>query len=301
MNDARAGVIAMVAVCAIWGVSPLYYGLLDHVPPFEVMCHRAIWTLVLFLPVLAAQGRLGDLRALLADRAQRAPLLVASLAISANWFLFIFATAIGRVTDSSLGYYIFPLASVAAGAMFLGERLNGARALAVALAGLAVGLLAFGLGNLPWISLGLAITMVIYGLMKRVIKTPSAVSVAGEAVWIAPICLAWLVLFGSGGHDLATWALLAGAGPLTALPLMMFTFAATRITMATQGFLMYLNPTLQGALALFVLAEPMSPWHGLAFPLIWVALAVYSADAFAAERRIRRSAANASGSGTSVM
>lgn len=301
MTETKAGVIAMVAVCTVWGFSPVYYGWLSHVPPLEVMCHRAVWSAVLFVGVLGLRGRLPELRAAMTDRAQLAPILAASLAIAVNWYLFILATAIDRVTESSLGYYIFPLVSVAAGWLVLRERLSGGQWAAVALATCAVALLGWGLGEMPLLALGLAVTMTVYGLMKRFIAAGPTVSVTAEALWVAPFALGWLVWAGRADHDALTWALLVGAGPWTAIPLMLFTYAAKRVSMATQGFLMYLNPTLQALVAVFFLFEPITGWHMAAFPLIWVALTIYTVEAMRAETRARRSATRAAGSGTGVM
>lgn len=301
MGEAGRGAAAMVAVCAIWGVSPLYYGQLSHVPPLEVLAHRAVWSLVLFLGVLALRGRLAALGTTLASRAQLLPVAAASLAISANWYLFILATAIDRVTESSLGYYIFPLVSVAAGWLVLGERPSPGQWAAVALAAAAVALLGWGLGAMPLLALGLAVSMTLYGLMKRFVAAGPMVSVTAEVALVAPLALAYLVWRGAPGHDAATWALLLGAGPLTAIPLMMFAYAGKRISLGGQGFLMYLNPTLQALVAVAVLAEPVGFWHLVAFPLIWAALALYSAEAFRADRRARRSAASAAAPGTTVI
>ena len=287
MTSAKAGIAAMIAVCAVWGLSPLYYSQLAHVPSSEVLAHRGVWTLVLFLPVIAFRGHLGRLWALMGDRRQRGPLLAASLAIAANWFLFILATAIDRVSESSLGYYIFPLVSVAVGAAALGERLSPPQWAAVALAAGAVLLLGAGLGALPWISLGLALTMTLYSLMKRYVTAGPMISVTGEAIWIAPLALAWIVITGSVDHDPLTWLWLMGMGPMTAIPLMLFSFAAKRIGMSTQGFLMYLNPTIQAAVAVFILREGLTVWHAIAFPVIWIALLLYSLEALRKERRAR--------------
>lgn len=269
----------MIAVCAIWGLSPLYYGLLAHVPSDQVLAHRGVWAMALFLPVVALRGDLARLADLLGSRSQRAPLLAASAAIAVNWFLFILATAIDRVTESSLGYYIFPLMSVAVGASVLGERLTRRQWAAVGLAAGAVVLLGAGLGVLPWISLGLALTMTLYALMKRYISAGPLVAVTAETVWIAPLCLIWILWTGSFAHDAGTWALLIGMGPITAIPLMLFSYAAKRVGMGLQGFLMYLNPTIQGAVAVLILNEALTGWHKIAFPLIWVALILYSVEA----------------------
>ncbi|MEL7025771.1 MAG: EamA family transporter RarD [Pseudomonadota bacterium] len=291
IEPARAGVIAMIAVCAIWGMSPIYYGWVSHVPPLEVMCHRAIWSAVLFVAILTVQGRFGELKSVMADRSQRKPILAASLAIAINWYLFILATAIDRVSESSLGYYVFPLVSVGVGWAVLGERLSKPQWAAVGIASAAVALLGWGLGEMPWIALGLAITMTIYGLMKRYVTAGPMVSVAAEAIWVAPLAIAWVLVQGQTHGDVLTWLLLMGTGPMTAIPLLMFSYAAQRISMATQGFLMYLNPSIQAVVAFAILAEPLTQWHAIGFPMIWVALALYSLDVMRRERRARVSPA----------
>jgi len=149
MTDAARGVAAMVAACTIWGLSGLYYKLLDHVPPLEVLAHRTLWSLVFFAGVLAVQGRLAGLAAALDRPGKIARILAAALFISANWFLFIFSVQSGRATEASLGYYIFPLVAVLLGVVAFGERLTRAQAVAVALAVLAVGVLAAGEGVAP--------------------------------------------------------------------------------------------------------------------------------------------------------
>ena len=309
MGEAAKGVAAMVAACTVWGLSPLYYALLKHVPPLEVLAHRTLWSVVVFGLVLAVQGRLGLVRVLLKGRGF-AVVLFAALMISGNWFLFIFSVQSGRVTEASLGYYLFPLVAVALGRIALGERLGAARGMAVALAALAVAGLTWGLGVAPWIALLIALSFGLYGLVKKRLPAGPVVSVTAEVAVLAPLAALWLLALHVGlaseggrpgawfGVDAATSALLAFSGVLTAGPLILFSYASRRVTMATLGLTQYLNPTLQFLCAVAVFGEPFGPWHAAAFGLIWLALALYSGASWRQEKVSRSTASSVSTSAT---
>ena len=280
MTESGKGVLAMVGACSIWGLSALFYKLLTDVPPLEVLAHRTLWSLVVFGIVLALQGRLRETGAALAGRRNFALVFAAAAMISCNWFFFIFSVQVGRVVETSLGYYIFPLVAVAIGGVVLRERLSRAQMAAVALAALAVIILTAGLGVAPWISLILAVTFGLYGLLKRWVAAGPVVSVTAEVVVLAPIALVYLIWLGaeagSFGHDLKLSGLLILAGPMTAIPLIMFSYAAKRASMSTIGLVQYLNPSLQFFCAAVLFGETVTLWHAIAFPIIWVALALYS-------------------------
>ncbi|GHE00367.1 RarD [Defluviimonas sp. 20V17] len=309
MSEAGKGVLAMIAACTFWGASALYYRLLDGLPAIEVLAHRTLWSALFFGVVLAFQGRLGQVARLLRGR-RAAITLTAALMISANWFLFIFSVQINHVMQASLGYYIFPLVAVLIGVVVFRERIGMAQALAVALAGAAVLVLALGLGVTPWISLALAGSFGCYGLIKKWLDAGPVVSVTAEVLMLSPLALAYLAGLGAGlwpggpapvfGADARTALLLAFSGVLTGGPLILFSYAARRVNMATMGLLQYINPTLQFVVATLVFAEPFTRWHLIAFALIWTALAIYSAAALRQDRAARRAAASAGMSGISV-
>lgn len=285
----------MVLACTIWGLSPLYYKLLAHVAPLEVLSHRTLWSLVFFAGILALQGRLGRLRAALSTSRAVALIAFAALMISTNWFLFILSIQIGHATEASLGYYIFPLVAVLLGVVAFGEKLTRAQMVAVALAVLAVLTLTIGLGVPPWISLMLAGSFGLYGLVKKRLTVGPVVSVTAEVLLLAPVALIWLGWLHSGhgtggvyGHDLRTSGLLMVSGPLTALPLILFSFATQRVAMATIGLLQYINPTLQFLCAVLIFGEPFGPVHAAAFGLIWTALAIYSVASLRQENTRRK-------------
>ncbi len=289
---AKSGVFALIAACTVWGLSSIYYKQLAHVPPIEVLAHRTLWSLVFFLVILLLQGRLGALREGLRGRRQIATIGFAALMISANWFGFIWAVGAGHATEASLGYYIFPLVAVLMGRLVFGESLAPLQWAAVALAALAVAGLTWGLGVAPWISFMLSITFGLYGLVKKSLNLGPVVSVAAEVLLLAPVAIAvlWLAhsgriigggAFGGNQHDTLMLML---SGPLTGVPLMLFSFAARRVRMSTVGVVQYINPTLQFLVATLLFAEVFTLWHAMAFPVIWLALALYSYANIARER-----------------
>lgn len=289
MSEAAKGFWAMVATCVVWGLSGLYYKLLDGVPPIEVLAHRTLWSFLFFALILGAKGRLHEIRAALMQRRGRGALIVATAAlmISANWFTFIWSVHYGHAVEASLGYYIFPLVAVVMGLVVYREALSVPQWMAVGLAALAVVVLTLGLGVAPWVSLILAATFGTYGLIKKGINAGPMVSVCAEVLLLSPVALIVLAGFhygwwggapgaGAFGHDWKTSVLLMVSGPLTGMPLLMFAYATKRVRMATVGLVQYLNPTLQFAVATLAFGEPVTIWHAIALGLIWTALAIYS-------------------------
>ncbi|WP_347313055.1 EamA family transporter RarD [Defluviimonas sp. SAOS-178_SWC] len=295
MTEAAKGVLAMVVACTVWGLSGIYFKAIAHVPPLEVLAHRTLWSLVFFLAVLAVQGRLLLLARLLCGRSL-AMVAFAAAMVSANWFVFIWSIQSGHAIEASLGYFIFPLVAVIFGRVLFREDLAGAQWAAVAMAALAVVILTVGLGAAPWIALCLATTFGTYGLLKRQIEAGPLLSVAGEVSLLTPIALysLWSIHTGRWGGDGGAFGqnwhvtlMLAFSGVLTGGPLMLFSYATKRVRLATVGLVQYLNPTLQFAAAVLVFAEPVTRWHMIAFPLIWLALGLYSLAVLRSERRRR--------------
>jgi len=303
MTDSTKGVLAMVLACCVWGLSPLYYAELSHVPPLEVLSYRCLWSLIFFAVILLVQRRLHLVWAALRSGRNLFVIATAGLMISINWFLYIYAITNGQALESSLGYYIFPLVAVALGRIVFAEQLSRLQGGAVVLAAIAVLVLAAGLGVPPWIALILATTFGLYGLIKKTLSIGPVVSVTAEVLLIAPLAIAWIFLRGTGGeagHDIGTQALLALSGPLTATPLIFFSYAARRARLSTIGLVQYLNPTLQFGCAVFVFGEPFTSWHAIAFPLIWIALAIYSIAVIRQDRAARKATVSAGTSSTTV-
>lgn len=285
---ARTGLLAGVGAYSLWGMFPIFFGLLSFVGPVEILAHRIVWTCLLMLAVLAVSGRLGTLRR--SSPRTWGVVAVASAAISVNWGVYIYAIVTEHVVEAALGYFINPLVSVLFGVVFFRERLSRWQVAAVALATLAVVVLTVDYGRPPVISLTLAVSFALYGVMKKIVDLDPRTSLTAEGIVGAPVAVAYLIVLGiSGGATALSLGaphavLLAVAGPVTAVPLLLFGLAAQRVPLVTLGLLQYLTPGLQLVWGVAVLHEDMPAARWVGFVLIWCALAVFSVDAV---RRIR--------------
>lgn len=284
-RDERHGLWAGVGAYGLWGVLALYWKLLDHVPPSEILAHRVFWCFLFAFAVLRGRGSVQPLLQVLSDRKARRAVALSTLLIGANWFLFIWAVAERRVTEVSLGYYMNPILNVVLGAAFLGERIVGLRRVAVGLA--ALGVLAFtvGLGYLPWLSIVLAGTFGFYGLVRKTAAAGPLVGLVVETLFLSPLALAyvWVVPAPSGGallHEgVGTAILLVLGGPITAAPLLLFATAARRLPYSTLGMLQYIAPTLQLLCAVTAFGEPFTPRHAVTFGFVWLGVGLYAGSA----------------------
>lgn len=285
-REARFGVLTASCAYAIWGLTPLYFKAMLEVPALEIIGHRVLWSVVFLLLVLGWKRELVDTWRLARDGAKLKLLALTSALVIFNWFLFVWAVNAGRVLDTSLGYFMMPLMYVLLGRLFLHERLSAAQWLAVGFAGAGVALRVFDRGELPWVSLLIALSFGLYGLLRKREVVDSFQGLLVETALALPLALLfllWLEVSGAGhfGHEApATSWLLVAAGPITAIPLLLFAMGARRLRLATMGFLQYIGPSLTFFLAVFVFAEAFSLVQGIAFALIWVGLAVYSFDAW---------------------
>ena len=282
MNSSTAGILSIILACIIWGFAPVYYKLLVTVPPLELLSHRTIWSFVFFFGVLGFYGRVKELWSAIFNLKGQLPIiLLASVLIAINWFFFIYAIQTNQTTEASLGYFMMPLVTVVWGLIIFREKLSIFQWMSVLLAAVAVCILTFGLGVPPWIALILSFSFSIYAVLKKKLEISPIVSVTGEVLVLVPIGLLLLSYFhmdgqGSFGGDWEITCLLALSGPLTAAPLILFSYGTRKVNLSTAGILQYLNPSLQFFCAAYIFMEPLSRWHMLAFPLIWVALIIYS-------------------------
>lgn len=277
----------------MWGLFPLYFALLDAVSPLEVVAHRIIWTLVFLIVVISIARNWGRVTRVL-NRRRILILLGAAIFISINWLVYVYAVASDQVVQASLGYFINPLISVALGVILLRERLRRLQWVAVGIALIAVAILTISYGALPWISLTLGFSFALYGLLKKLANVGSTDSLVIETAALAPFAIALMGLWEVGGQAafvLDGWQisiLLILLGPVTALPLLAFGGAATRIPLSTLGVLQYITPILQFSIGVFIFGEQMPGSRWLGFVFVWTALVIFSTDAYRHSRRQSR-------------
>jgi chloramphenicol-sensitive protein RarD len=277
-RSARAGLLYGLGAYSIWGVFPLYFHALAAVAPWVVLCHRIAWTALFLVLVVSVRGEWRAVLPVLRNRRNVVLLSAGSLLIASNWLVFIYAVGSDQVVETSLGYFITPLLSVALGMIFLRERLRRWQWVAVAVAGGSVANLALRGTTFPWIAVSAAVTFGFYGLVRKVVDVNSLHGLLVETSLLTPAALAVLVLVPTRAIPAPTFELLSLAGIITALPLLMFGAALRRLRLSTIGFLQYVGPTGQLLVALTVLHEPLDRVKLASFALCWLAIAIYTAD-----------------------
>lgn len=290
-HDARRGFFFALSAYLMWGVLPFYMKAVGHIPASEVVAHRIVWSVPIAGAVLLWLGRTSDISA--AFRSPRTLMLVSLTAaiVTVNWGLYVWAIGAGRTLEAALGYYINPLFSVFLGAVVLRERLDRAQMFAILLAVVAVGILTWESGGLPWISLGLAVSWGFYALFKKTLPVGPAQGFFLEILLLSPPCIAYIVWleahgighFGeTGGADVG---LLLFSGVVTAVPLILYANGAKLLRLSTIGIMQYIAPTIVFLIAVFIFDEPFSAERGLAFAFIWAGLALYSWSMYANSRK----------------
>lgn len=280
----QQGVLYAALAYVLWGLFPLYFKLLQTVAPLEILAHRIVWSIGFLIVLLALKWHWQWLGSALHDRGVLQRFTASAALIACNWFIYIWAVTNNRVVDASLGYFIAPLANVLTGRLVLKERLSPLQWAAVALAAAGVAWLTWQLGTPPWVALGLAASFSSYGYLRKTASLGALEGLTLETLLLAPLALLGLGLAASQGHSdfaaatLPLQLLLVAAGPLTAIPLLLFAAGARRIPMTVLGMLQYLGPTLQLMLGVWLYHEPFAGARAQGFVLIWLACALFSAD-----------------------
>ncbi|PDS29924.1 EamA family transporter RarD [Rhizobium phaseoli] len=282
-EDSPRGFAFALTAYLLWGFLPFYMKAVAHIPPAEVIAHRIVWSLPLAGIVLILLGRTADIRAALrSPRMLAMGALTASL-ITVNWGTYVWAIGAGHSLDAALGYFINPLFSIFLGAVLLKEKLQPLQIAAIALAGLAVAILAFDSGGIPWVALTLAVSWGFYALLRKTLPLGPNQGFFLEVLILSGPALLYIVYleFGSGqGHlyrtGLADTTLLLGCGVITAVPLMIYANGAKLLKLSTIGIMQYIAPTMIFLIAVFAFQEPLGTARMIAFPLIWAGLFLYS-------------------------
>ncbi len=288
--------LAALVAYGLWGLLPLFFRLLHHVDPVEIVAQRILWSMLLILLLLAARRGLAPLLAALRDRQLVRPLAGSGLLIGLNWLTYVWAVNEGHVVAASLGYFLNPLVVVALGMVVFKERLRRTQLAAIGVAAVGVAILAASAITTLWISLALAFTFAFYGLLRKLTPVAPMTGLGVETLLLTPFAIAyllWEITHGGTdfGQDAPTTALLVISGAVTTVPLVLFATAAQRLPMATLGLMQYLAPTLQFLCGVVVLGERLSQGQMASFGLIWLGLILFASDGIAAARRNRIAAA----------
>lgn len=290
----RKGGIYAASSYILWGVLPLFWKALHGVGALEILAHRMVWSLLVVLVLLAYQGHWNWIGGALRDRRTLLTFMTTAVVLSINWFVYIWAVNHGQVIETSLGYFINPLVNVLLGVLFLRERPRLGQSIAILVALSGVLYLTFTFGAVPWISLTLAFSFGLYGLLRKTASLNSLEGLTLETLLLflpALVYLLWLGFSGRGSFGtagLTTTALLAAAGIPTALPLLLFAAGARRITLTALGILQYIAPTIQFGLGVLLYHEPLTAARLVGFILIWVACALYTAESIYHSRVLPR-------------
>ena len=276
--ESRAGLVYGLSAYTMWGIFPLYFHVLSHVPPLVILCHRIFWSSLFLAVVVSIRGEWSAIRPVLRCRRNVILLSAGAVLIALNWLIFIYAVGSGQVLQASLGYFINPLLSIALGMMFLRERLRPWQWLAVVIALFAVINLALHRSGFPWIALSLAATFGFYGLVRKKVDINSLHGLLVETSILLPAAIVVLVLAGPRDISGGTYAVLSLSGFITAVPLLCFGAAVRRLQLSTIGFLQYIGPTLQFLVAISLLHESLDPAKLASFLLCWIGIVIYVAD-----------------------
>jgi len=286
----RDGVLTALVAYVLWGVFPVYFKLVQAVPPTEVLVHRIVWAVPFGALILHFRKQWPEVRQAFASPATLFWLALAALFISANWFIYIWAVQQEEVLQASLGYYINPLMYVIVGVLFLKERLRRPQIISVLLAAIGVSYLTIRGGQFPFVAVSLALLFTLYGVIRKQVAVGAMPGLFIETLLLFPFAMAWLgwlmttqqAEFASGSVSISL--LLVLAGPLTVVPLMMFAVAARRLTLTVIGFMQFIAPTLQFIVGIFY-GEVLTPAHLVCFGCIWAAVAIFSVDAFYQQKK----------------
>ncbi|MBV9485619.1 MAG: EamA family transporter RarD [Frankiaceae bacterium] len=284
MSEGRRGILFGLGAYLIWGAFPLYWPLLEPGGAMEILAHRVIWSLVAVVAVLTVSHAW---RRLPRGRRELRLLAIAAVMIGINWGVYIWGVNHHHVVETSLGYFVNPLVTVALSVLILGERLRRVQWAAVGVAAVGVVILTVDTGRPPWIALVLATSFGCYGLIKKVVGVEPAAGLAVETVVLTPVAAGYLIWLGVAGeatfasHGIGHPFLLASAGPVTAVPLLLFAGAASRIPLSTIGLMQYLTPSIQFVIGVTIRHEPLGTMRLVGFVFVWLSLIVFTVDSMA--------------------
>lgn len=281
-----AGLVASMAAYLLWGTLPIYWKLINHVPATEILAHRIVWCFLFMVLFIVATRRtsyfITEVRHLLADKKRIFNLFICAFLISVNWLTYIWAVNDNRIIETSFGYYINPLVSVLLGIIVLHERLAFWPAVSFVCATIGVAATILHAGTVPWVSLVLAVSFGLYGLYKKIVKLSAVTSITLETIIVLPVAMGYLLHLASLGENslnfdtLLVSGLLIGAGAVTAIPLVLFSYGASKLPLTIVGLTQYFSPTMSLLIGIFLYHETFTAIHMVSFSFIWLALIIFS-------------------------
>lgn len=285
MENYKQGIFFGLAAYVLWGILPVYWKALELVSPFEILSSRFMWSCVFVFLLIIFQKKwplfAKEVKQVFSNVKTGAAMVAAGITISFNWGTFIWAVNNGHIVETSMGYYINPLVSILFAVVFLRERLDKMQLAAITCAFIGVASMVYSFGKIPWVSLTLAFTFALYGLLKKILPVSALTSIMLETLLITPLALVYeyslwqqgVSFYASG--NLQVIMMLTGAGVVTAIPLLLFTAGARLLPLKIIGFLQYISPTLTLLIGVFVYNEAFTASHLLAFGWIWAALLLF--------------------------
>ncbi len=291
VRDAQSGLVVGLVCYLLWGFLPLLFKLLEPVGAVAIVANRTVWSLLFVGAILLLRSRMAEVRAAFANRQTLRSMAISTVLLAINWLVYVYAVETDQVLEGSFGYFINPLVNVAIGMLFLGERQNRMQSIAIVIAIIAIGIQAMGVGGIPYIALSLAFSFGFYGFFRKTAKVGSASGLFVETLLLMPAALAYLGYLVWRGDitpyyaDPYYFSLLMLTGPATAVPLLLFAYAVQRLRLTTIGMLQYIAPSIQFLIAIYLFHEEINALRLLSFALIWLSLAIYSADSFARRGR----------------
>jgi len=291
VNSSRSGVLAAIAAFFLWGVLPMFWKLLQFLPPLSIVSQRTLWSLLVLLLILRLRGEMGSLASGLRTRGAIPWHLLSGIMLSSNWLLYVWATLNDHIIEGALGYYLNPFFNMLFGALWFGERHSRSQLAAIAIAFCGVLMQVVAIGRFPWIAVTLAVTFSIYAVIRKRAPLGSLTGLTAETILLAPLALGWLLFrsetpadaFGTSPHHAL---LVAATGVATVAPLLCFGYAARNISLTTLGILQFIGPTIQFLIGWLLYREEMGNLRLVSFALIWTAILIYAADAIRSRRTV---------------
>ena len=294
----KGGLFAALGAYVIWGILPIYWKMLQAAGAYEILAHRVLWSFVFMIVLLAVMGKMRStidvLRALWQDKKRFLAVAVGGFLVTSNWGTYIWAVNSGYIVETSLGYYINPLVSVALGVFIFKETLSRTKKIAFAIAACGILNMTYQFGEMPYIALFLACSFAAYGALKKYAKLDPYVGIALETMFVAPFALGYMGYLADIGRshftlaDPMLFALLVGTGIMTATPLILFARGITTLPLNVVGFLQYSSPTLALIIGVFLYGEPFTNAHAVSFSFIWLALFIFSSSEWRAYRQSKK-------------